>query len=372
MFNPARLSFARRRRGLTKKRLAKAVRLSTRSLTAHEAGEIEPSDETVTAFARELEFPREFFLDDDDIDEVAEDGASFRSLSRLTAGQKASALAAASLAVSVGRWIEAKFTLPQPNVPEFAGTRDPTSAAINLRAVWGMGQGPVKNLVHLLEAHGVRVFSLTDDCRFMDAISLWDNNTPYVFLNTIKSAERSRFDAAHELGHLVMHRHGGIPMGRRAEEEANIFASTFLMPKDSVLARVPANPSLTSIMDGKEYWGVSAMAYAYRLRRVGALTDWYYHQLARQLSIMGLRSSEGAMKREASQVLRKVFDGLRSIGMSKPAVARELSITTRELDRFVFGLVMTGIDGEGGGPGRGGGGEPKQRPAGAGRLRLLP
>ena len=30
----------------------------------------------------------------------------------------------------------------------------------------------------------------------------------YYFLNISKTAERCRFDAAHELAHLVMHRHG--------------------------------------------------------------------------------------------------------------------------------------------------------------------
>lgn len=58
-------------------------------------------------------------------------------------------------------------------------------------------------MIHLLEAHGVRVLSLTQECREVDAFSLWLQQ-PFVFLNTQKSGEHSRFDAAHELGHLPL------------------------------------------------------------------------------------------------------------------------------------------------------------------------
>jgi hypothetical protein len=69
----------------------------------------------------------------------------------------------------------------------------------------------------LLEARGIRVFSLTEPCFELNAFSHWVAVTPFVFLNTMKTAESSRFDAAHELGHLVLHRHGA-PQGRVAGE----------------------------------------------------------------------------------------------------------------------------------------------------------
>ncbi|WP_376773772.1 ImmA/IrrE family metallo-endopeptidase [Rhizobium mongolense] len=72
-----------------------------------------------------------------------------------------------------------------------------------------------QNMVHLL----VRVFSLVENTRTVDAFSVWRGIRPFVFLNTIKTSEHGRFDAAHELGHLVLPRHGG-PSGRRAEDEA--------------------------------------------------------------------------------------------------------------------------------------------------------
>lgn len=79
---------------------------------------------------------------------------------------------------------------------------------MTIRNHWGIGERPIGNMVHLLEAKGVRVFSLTERSRRIDAYSLWLEGIPFVFLNTMKTAEHGRTDAAHELGHLLMHRHG--------------------------------------------------------------------------------------------------------------------------------------------------------------------
>ena len=61
----------------------------------------------------------------------------------------------------------------------------------------------------------------------------------YYFLNISKTAERCRFDAAHELAHLVMHRHGPTfteesSNENNIEKEANKFASSFLMPRKHI------------------------------------------------------------------------------------------------------------------------------------------
>lgn len=76
-----------------------------------------------------------------------------------------------------------------------------------VRAHWRIGELPIGNLIHLLESKGVRVYSLAEQGKSLDAFSLWHQNIPFVFLKTNKTAEHSRMDAAHELGHLVLHRH---------------------------------------------------------------------------------------------------------------------------------------------------------------------
>ena len=66
--------------------------------------------------------------------------------------------------------------------------------------------------------------------------SHWQGDVPFIFLNTTKTAERSRMDAAHELGHLVLHAHTGGGSTKPHEDEAQAFAAAFLMPKAPFIA----------------------------------------------------------------------------------------------------------------------------------------
>jgi len=182
----------------------------------------------------------------------------------------------------------------------------------------------------------------------IDAFSLWRETTPFVFLNTMKSAEHSRFEAAHELGHLVLHRKVGSH-GKTAEQEANQFASAFLMPQGSILGRAPMLPNLNVLIELKKQWIVSVAALAYRLHGLKLIRDWHYRSLCVEISQLGYRKSEpeGAPP-EMSMVLGKVFRILRNEGITKADVARELNYNVEDLDKAIFGLVMTGL--QGGGP----------------------
>lgn len=343
MFNPSRLQLARTRRGFTKSYLAKVAELSTRSVSNYEKGTQQPAAETLARLAHELGFPVEFFCQSD-LEVISERAASFRSLASMTASKRDQALGAGTLAVLVDEWIEERFSRPTPDVPE-AGSDKPEEAAEVVRAEWGLGTKSIKNMVQLLELHGVRVFSLDEQGRSVDAFSFWREQRPYVMLNTQKSAEHSRFDAAHELGHLVLHRGG--ERGRDAEYEANQFASAFLMPRAAVLAAGLAHATLSTLVSRKSEWKVSVVALIYRLHAIGILSDWQYRSLYIEASKKGYRSQEPRpAQRETSQVVGKVLDHLRSQGVSRREIARSLNLEVEDLDRLVFGLVMLARDGE--------------------------
>lgn len=125
----------------------------------------------------------------------------------------------------------------------------------------GFGHKPVKNMVHLVEAKGARVFSLVENCRQIDACSFWSNGTPFCLINPAVSNERLRFDLAHELAHLALHRHAS-KTGRDAEREANRFASEFLMPKESIQEHRPIRMTLPALISTKQIWKVSVSALA--------------------------------------------------------------------------------------------------------------
>ena len=342
-FTPSRLSLARSRRGWSKSRLSAEAGVSVKSITSYENGASAPSDATLKRLASALKFPTNFFAGGD-VEPVAADAASFRALSRMTASQRDSALGAGTLAFMFDEWIEARFSRPLPDIPALEGL-DAESAADVVRSEWGLGLKPISNLLHLLELHGVRVFSLDEEAREVDAFSFWRNGFPYVLLNTAKSAEHARFDCAHELGHLVLHRGGD--RGKEAEREANQFASAFLMPRASVLASGLRNPPLRVIVARKREWKVSAVALIYRLNNVGLLTEWQYRSLYIEASKRGYRTNEPAPEaRETSQVLEKVFDHLRRDGVRRRELAAELKIQIADLDRLLHGLILLPADEE--------------------------
>ncbi len=340
-FNPSRLILARKRRRLSKTALAERSHLSLRVLGYYEAGTVEPSEQAVVALSDALQFPPAFFFGSD-IDEIACDAASFRSLTTKTASQRDAALAAGTLATALDEWIAERFDLPEPSLPQLHAL-DPETAAEVLRAEWGLGEKPISNITHLVESHGIKVFSLPIDSSVIDAFSVWHKNKPFIFLNPTKSGERGRLDVGHETGHLVMH-YQGIPRSRQVESEANRFASAFLMPASDVLAHTPRAVSLDTIHQMKLRWKVSAMALVYRLWTLNLLTEWQYRIFCKDLSIAGFRRGEkDGIARETSQVLVKVFGHLRSDGVSRGAIARELSITPDELNSLIAGLVLSAI-----------------------------
>ena len=372
VFNPACFSLARRRRGMKKKELAERIGVSERSVSSYEKGEQQPESQTLRRISEALNFPEAFFCSSDP-EELTPDIASFRSMSKMSARQRDVALGAGSIALLLDEWIEKKFNLPVHNLPDLGrepnsltvlarradyeenvpfptqhSAQDPEAAAEALRSYWGLGELPVKNMVTLLESKGIRIYSLAIDAKEVDAFSMWYGGKPFVFLNTFKSAEHCRFDAAHELGHLVLHRHGQSH-GPELEREANAFASAFLMPRKSVLCNGPRSATLPGLVQHKKYWSVSVAALNYRLHALGMTSDWTYRTLCIQLAEAGYRTKEpnGGLH-EKSVVLEKVFSALREEGITKAAVADELLIPAEEINALTFGLMLNVLKGGGG------------------------
>lgn len=331
---------------MSKKGLAEVLGLHPRTVLRWEDGDRLPDEAEAARVASALGFPPEFFMGAD-IDEPTVTGASFRSLSAMPARDRDAALAAGALGFLLGDWVETRFNLPDHDLPDLS-LETPDGAAGVLRERWGIGERPVSNVVHLLEAKGVRVFSMAENTRTVDAFSTWRRERAYVFLNSQKSAERQRFDAAHELGHLVLHKHGG-PHGREAEDEAQRFASAFLMPEADVLAAIPVVRDLPQLVAAKRRWKVSVAALNTRLHRLGLTTEWQYRTLAVQIQQRGYRTAEPeGVARETSVVWGKVFEALRTEGTTKLRIAQDLALPVVEVENLVFGLAnMLSIEGGG-------------------------
>jgi Zn-dependent peptidase ImmA (M78 family)/transcriptional regulator with XRE-family HTH domain len=345
LFNPTRLALARKRKGWSKLAFAEKIGVDRKSVEAYEAGKTIPSDETIAEIVRVSGFPCEFFMGDD-IEEPTVESGSFRALTKMTAAQRDMALSQAALGLHFNAWITRKFSLPSVQVPNLGREPNPETAAEVVRKTWQLGALSIRNMVHLLEAKGVRVFSLAVDAREVDAFSMWNGNVAFVFLNTNKTSEHSRFDAAHELGHLVLHQHG-TPQGLEAERQANMFASAFLMPRSTAFARAPRFPTYENLVRLKRQWGVSVAALAYRLHELGLMTDWHYRSIAIEISKRGRTFEPRELPRESSVVMKEILAELYRSGYSRAQIAKELAIPTSELEQLLFGLTMTAIPGGG-------------------------
>lgn len=343
MFNPSRFACARKRKGLSKSQMAWLVGVDLRSVSSYESGASTPREDILERIISATGFSAEFFSGDD-LEEPSPDAASFRALTKMTARQRDMALSQGAIANHLCKFIEERFELPKVDIPDLRHEPTPEAASEMLRRHWGLGALPINNMVHLLESKGVRVFSLAIEAREVDAFSMWKGETPMVFLNTYKTSERSRYDAAHELGHLVLHRHAA-PQGREAEREADSFASSFLMPRASVIAQGVRSPSFPDLVALKQIWKVSVAALNYRLHSVGMTTEWQYRTLCIEIAKRGQTKEPNEIPRESSQILPKVFGSLYEDNVSRADVAHALSIPRSELEELMFGLTFTSIDG---------------------------
>ena len=355
-FIPARLEMARAIRQMTATDLASAASISAPWISQIENVKKTPGPELVRELARVLNFPVEFFYRPVK-SQPPSDAFHFRATSKLAKKDEATARSLSTLAIELSDWIEATYHSPAPAVPEvqdLIGSDDelsPEQAAEAVRGAWGLGVAPVKNLLQLLESKGAKVYSAGGPLQAIDAFSFRHGATPVIFLNVHKSAERLRFDLAHELGHLVMH--GGslsVEPGKEKEQAANDFASSFLMPRSDVIGAIHSNNlMLEDVLMLKRRWRVSAMALNLRAHRLGVISEWTYSTLAKQLSMAGFRRGEPGsdLRAESSSLLTQVMSDMRSRGQGFSELARLLDVRAQDVQDLMLGIVTFAIQGDG-------------------------
>jgi Zn-dependent peptidase ImmA (M78 family)/DNA-binding XRE family transcriptional regulator len=340
MLNPERVELVRRRLGLTKIGFAKLLCVDRKVIQRFENGSIDLPKTCIDILCSFSGYPLAFF-ERGTPEYPNPDGVSFRSLRSLTAASRDAAMAAGALAFEFDDWVSGEYQLPTHSLPQTENLSPPEAAAF-LRARWGIGVRPIGNMINLLESRGLRVFSLAEETRHLDAYSLWRNDTPYIFLNTLKTTERTRYDALHELGHLVMHRHTGSSHPR-AENEADAFASAFLMPPEDLRAEIPWVRSLGELIQKKRRWGASVAALSYALHKSGKISDWHYRGYCIELGKLGRDAEPNPLPAETSQVWTKILTDLWKRGISLSHIARILSLPERELNNLLFGIAAPAL-----------------------------
>jgi Zn-dependent peptidase ImmA (M78 family) len=179
-----------------------------------------------------------------------------------------------------------------PMMPE-----NPVTAAQVTRTAFGASPDVrLPNLTHLMEKNGVFVLAIPFAVEKIDAFSFWtdiDGERPIVTFLDDKPGDRLRWTAAHELGHLVMHRQikGRL---QSVEREADEFAEELLMPEALARQLIVPPVTLVTVARLKSSFGASMAAIIRRAHNLGIISDRRYRYLFEQLSKNGWRKREPA------------------------------------------------------------------------------
>lgn len=219
------------------------------------------------------------------------------------------------------------------------------SAADACRKEWRMGEAPAGDILLLLENSGVIVAREETGVARIEGLSMWSQaGRPYVLLCADKgNAYRSRFDAAHELGHLVLHRYIETPTDSRAyklmETQAHQFAGAFLLPARGFVPEVGLPVSLNGLLQLKQRWGVSVGAMILRLRALGVIDEDGY------LRLIKYRSAKWGQKREPNdddrepeqpRLLRRTFELLVNEGViDADALPAYMGLSAHDLESLL-------------------------------------
>lgn len=296
-YSGANVRIGRIFRGMTQKELAEAVSASEGAVWQMEHDR-KPSDILIEAAAEVLGFKQEFFFHPIN-DEFTEAECNFRSRKTTAQKIKKHVLARGTLFGEVVRKLGEILRFPKFNVPALSNT-DIDKAANECRRLWGLGEDqPIKSMTSVLEHAGVMVTRLDVDSAKLDAFSRYSDDSPvaFVVLNTAKaSTSRARWDMAHELGHLVIHRGPSVPHVER-EKQAYSFAQAFLLP-----ARTFAREFWNTLRGGRIDWirlfdlkrhrKVSIQAMIYRAYGLDLLDAVEYRRAYKYISARGWRKKE--------------------------------------------------------------------------------
>lgn len=305
-FNGERLKKARIYRGLTVAELADQVGCQRQTLSMYEISKSQPADPKVVAqISQVLDFPSNFFYEHPDLSPTST--IYFRSLLTTSKKYRNEQIVKMEFLSQIYALLQDYIEFPQYKPLCLAEGTTPEEAAYALREAWGLGYGPIENLISVVEQHGILVTSFatsTDDVdAFSEFVDIGDSPTYLIaYSNNKTSAARIHFDIAHELGHIYLHEWSEDIEGvtkeefRKREREANDFASAFLLPENSFKRDALASPlgpkALTYYKQLKRKWKISISAMIRRAKDLNIMTMEEYQTLIKIMQKRGQRKEE--------------------------------------------------------------------------------
>lgn len=318
---------------ITKRSLANNISATPTAISSWESGKKYPTRKDLRELSRATDLPENFFIRPE-----LDWGSSpmfFRSMASATKSkQKRSKIRlrwAQEISLSLQNWVD----LPPVNIPEFTATdyheisdQDIEWAASECRNLWELGEGPISDVMLVMENAGIIVIRDYVNTVKMDGLSNWSkaDNRPYILVAREKEVcVRSRMDIAHELGHLILHKNIDSSVLKKKENfdeierQAFLFASAFLMPAEEFISEVYSlSPEALCTLKGR--WKVSIAAMMMRFKNLGIIGEDRAEMFWRHYSFRGWRKGEpldNVLPPEKPRLLRRsikllVDSGVRS------------------------------------------------------------
>ena len=351
-----RLREAREARAMTALALADLVGVTRAAVSQYENGHQSPSPEIMRRLSKSLNVPVQRFIQA--VRPIEYGTLFFRCMSSATKRARLRANRRYGWLRESVSFVEHYVRLPEVRFPSFALPNNPAElndecieeVATGARRFWGLQDGPISNVAWLLENNGCIVSRFDLGAETLDAFSEWHLNSPRPFIvvsSGKQSACRSRFDAAHELGHLLLHRH--IPESvfvqhssfGLIEKQAHLFAAAFLLPAASFSKAFYA-PTLDSLVAMKGRWRVSIAAMIMRAAQLKLISESQEKKLWMNLGRRKWRTREpldDTIEQEQPRFLKKCFDLLINKGViSACEVPYQLGLSASDIEQ------MTGIE----------------------------
>lgn len=273
------LKYYRLKNNMTKKALADAIGVTPMAITNYENDNRQPKMDTIKALAKVLNIRVTDFL-------VNTGGELQFSHGKFRKGTKLGVMNQEYIKESVeeyfGRFFQVVSFLggqnilePAPELKKIPWEEDAEEAAKELRKYLGLSiNGPVSNLVEVLENKGILVFFIEIDNEYFSGMNGTVNGIPYIVLNGGMSPARIRSTIVHEVAHFAFEWPEDLP-DKDEEKLATAISGAFLFPKEDAYRELGYKRNAISramTMTCKEY-GISIYMLVKRARICEIIND---------------------------------------------------------------------------------------------------
>jgi Zn-dependent peptidase ImmA (M78 family)/transcriptional regulator with XRE-family HTH domain len=293
IFSGKKLKAARMYRGKTIEQLAQESNINKKDVLAFEEDKYKPVVENEMKLSNTLKFPREYFFENDNIKVIVE-STHIRPESPIPRVEEISYKEKLVMTHKLISFIEGYIRFPEMNIPDdLSKYDDMEELATKVRRFWELGDGPIGNMVSLLEANGISISAMNVDKKgalsFTQKQSIERNPRYLISLgNDRKSATIRNYDLAYELAYIVSVE-AGISSKKFSKDE---FACAFLLPKEAFFVDLANVNEIQDYVELKKKWIVPISAMVLRSYQIGVINYKKYMYLIKEMEKQGWLKKE--------------------------------------------------------------------------------